>query len=99
MPDPHTRWCYPCRLLVKTMSSKDAHLYRDEVFSVVGILIVEKQTKESARRDKDRRPAIVWPPVSIVRPSTICFYYMGQNHMLVGVSLSAICFYYDIFVL
>src|SRR6218665_1929133 len=60
---------------------------------VVGRRGVEEQTKESARRDKGRRPAIVWPSVSIVWPSTICFYCVGQNHMLVGVSLSAICFY------
>ena len=64
-----------------------------DISIVVGILPLEEQTKESARRDKRPRPAIVWPSVSSVWPSTICFYYMGQNHLLVGVSLSAICFY------
>src|SRR6218665_1605814 len=45
--------------------------------SVVGILPLEGQTKESARRDK--------------RPSSV--YCIGQKHLLVGASLSTVCLY------
>ena len=43
----------------------------------MGILPLEEQTKESARRDK--------------RPSSL--YCIGQKHLLVGASLSTVCLY------
>src|SRR6218665_1357934 len=45
--------------------------------SVVGRLPLEKQTKESVRRDK--------------RPSSV--YCMAQKHLLVGASLSTVCWF------
>ena len=39
--------------------------------------------------------SIVWPSVSIVWVKSICYesYHLLQNHLLVGASLSAVCFY------
>src|SRR6218665_2434172 len=39
--------------------------------------------------------SIVWPSVFIVWVKSICYesYHLLQNHLLVGASLSAICFY------
>src|SRR6218665_819831 len=45
--------------------------------SVVVLLPIPAQTKESARRDK--------------RPSSV--YCVGQKHLLVGASLSTVCLY------
>src|SRR6218665_1865686 len=50
---------------------------------VVGILPIEAQTKESARRDKR--------PSSVYCVSVSCLYCIGQKHLLVGASLSTVC--------
>src|SRR6218665_606463 len=52
---------------------------------VVGILPIEKQTKESARRDKRLS--------SVYCVSVSCLYCIGQKHLLVGASLSTVCLY------
>ena len=48
-----------------------------EIIPVVGRLQLEKQTKESVRRDK-RRSSV---------------YCIAQKHLLVGASLSTVCLY------
>src|SRR6218665_1137840 len=52
---------------------------------VVGILPIEEQTKESARRNKR--------PSSVYCVSVSCLYCIGQKHLLVGASLSTACLY------
>src|SRR6218665_282905 len=59
--------------------------YSTDTVSVVGRLPLEKQTKESVRRDKR--------PSSVYCVSVSCLYCIGSKHLLVGASLSTVCRY------
>src|SRR6218665_3956528 len=58
---------------------------RPTLSSVVGILPILGQTKESVTRDKR--------PSSLYCVSVSCLYCIGQKHLLVGASLSTVCLY------
>src|SRR6218665_1188123 len=56
-----------------------------ELMKVVGILRLEEQKNRPEAQTKDRRLAIVWPYVSIMRRWAICLYWLavgvGLGHM------------------